>query len=480
MQRSKYGLSHYRLLTCDMGELVPCALMEVLPGDTFQVRSSLLLRYSALVTPVMHPVQVRIHHWFVPNRLLWSGWEDLISGVDTTTPVPTVALDTNEELGDYLGVPPNSSGTLNVSALPFRAYNKIFNENYRDQDLVSEVTEDSQVLQRIAWEKDYFTASRPWPQKGAAVTIPLVGDAPVKGLGSSNQSWTASGVTAYETGQTAGKTYNPHQNISSGITYYAEEDSNNAGFPGIFADLSSVSAVSVESLRLAFAQQRFQEARARYGSRFTEYLRYLGVQSADSRLQRPEYLGGGRATTSFSEVLQTAEGTNAVGTLRGHGIAALRTRRYRRFFEEHGWIVGLLSIRPKSMYTQACHKSFLRSDYDDFWQKEFESLGMQEVPRTEVFADAGNDSTVFGYVDRYREYREHPSCISAEFRSTAAEWHLGRILGSAPTLNSSFTNCSPSKRIFADQTGDGLYVLVNNSVQARRLVRRRSRPGGVV
>ncbi len=475
MKRNKHSLSSFRIVSCDMGKLIPVGVTEVLPGDTFQQQTSALIRVSPLVAPVMHPIQVRIHHWFVPNRLIWTGWEDFITGVSTPTyPTVTVPATPEGKLLDYLGVA--NVASVVVSALPVRCYNMIYNEFYRDQDLVTEVGEDDLNLLRVAWEKDYFAGARPWAVKGTPVTLPLGTKAPIKGIGNQGQTYSTGPLTVFETGETASSSFAKYDDMSVAGNFVGEEDPDNAGFPGIFADLSASSAIPINEFRKAFALQRYQEARARYGSRYTEYLRYLGVRSSDSRLQRPEYLGGGRQTIAFSEVLQTAEGTTTpVGKLLGHGIAALRSRRYRRFFEEHGHVLTLMSVRPKAMYVQANHKKWLRRTKEDYYQKELETIGQQEIYRGEIFAevdpgDGTGGGVTFGYADRYREYREEPSMVCGEFRSTLDYWHLARDLASAPTLNQSFIECNPSKRIHADQTNHQLWCMVAHSLQARRMV----------
>ena len=483
MKRNKHSLSNYKLMTCDMGQLVPCGVLEVLPGDTFQHSTSALIRVSPLVAPVMHPVQIRIHHFFVPNRLVYPGWEDFITGETDGADYPLLTNTYVEKsLGDYMGLP--MADDIVVSAMPFRAYNMIFNEWYRDQDLVSEITEDSNVVQRIAWGKDYFAGARPFSQKGDPVTLPLGARAPVMGIGVPNQSFPNIGETVYETGETGTTTFANSKGTDT-ATINIEEDPDNAGFPGIYADLSSADAIPINEFRKAFALQRYQEARARYGSRYTEYLAYLGVRSSDARLQRPEYLGGGKTTINFSEVLQTAPDdtgnpTSVVGELKGHGIAAMRSNRYRRFFEEHGHVISLLSVRPKTIYMNTQHRKWNRRFKEDYYQKELEAIGQQEILRKEIFAEApGPDDTlgdtVFGYADRYRDYREEPSTVSGEFRSTLDYWHLARDFESPPTLNQSFTDCVPTKRIHAEQTANSLWCMIQHQVRARRMVNRTAR-----
>lgn len=470
MKRSKHSLSNYKLLTCDMGKLVPVSCTEVLPGDSLQQSSSALVRVSPLLAPVMHPVQVRFHHWFVPTRLLWDGFEDFITGGPDGTggdsgPIPVINSGPSgfaaHDLLDYMGVPPLVPD-IEVSAFQARAYNLIFNEYYRDQDLIAEVPEDSLVVQNCAWEKDYFSAARPWPQKGPDITLPLGTQAPIRTDAVPSQNVAVQDLNGVSRTLTVPTAASPLILTTSGT-----------GNP-LFADLTEASAVNVNDVRLAFALQRYSEARARYGSRYTEYLRYLGVRSSDARLQRPEYLGGGKQTISFSEVLQTgpdAEGSG-VADLRGHGISAMRTRRFRRFFEEHGYVLTLMSVRPRTMYTDGLHRSWSRRTKEDYWQRELEHIGQQEVYNREVFArsDATGGDGVFGFNDRYAEYRSLPSSIAGDFRDTLDYWHLARMFTSAPVLNQSFVTCTPSKRINAEQTTDNLWIMVNNSIQARRLV----------
>lgn len=493
MKRSKFSLSNYKLLSCDMGELVPCGLTEVLPGDTIQQATSALVRVSPLLSPVMHPVHVKIHHFFVPHRLVWDDWENFVTGGPdglNASVFPTIAFaDGGPEIGtlaDYLGVPtdiPNAD-SVPVSALPFRGYALIWNEFYRDQDLQAPLVIDrtdgvdtttNRDLQNIAWEKDYFTSARPWTQKGAEVTLPLSGNAKVKGIGVISGSASTNQVGLIQSDGTNPNFYG----CVVGTNYSIQNTTNtNASFglanpPNMYADLSGVSAANINELRTAFALQRYQEARARYGSRYTEYLAYLGVKSSDARLSRPEYLGGGKQTLQFSEVLATAEtGTSVdVGDLKGHGIAALRSNRYRKFFEEHGYIYSFISVKPKTIYAQGIPRTFNRRVKEDFFQKELQHIGQQEVLNKELYAAHTTPDGIFGYQDRYDEYRRTESTIAGEFRSTLLNyWHMARIFASEPALNADFIKSVPTKRINAVQTNDVLWVMVNHSIQARRLV----------
>lgn len=484
-KRSKHNLSHKKLLSLDAGELVPIGLMEILPGDSVQQATSALVRASPLLSPVMHPVHCRIHHFFVPNRLVWDSWENFITGgpdgLDASV-FPTIAMPGGGgaavgSLADYLGIP-TGVNSLAVSALPFRAYAMIYNEYYRDQDLQTPLvistasgvdSTTSVALQNCCWEKDYFTSARPWEQKGPGVTIPIAGTAPViknPTSGAIVRGKILNSGTGVPTGAIASLAANSSGEFWSGsfpITY----DPNGS----LAADLSAATGVNINDLRQALAFQRQMEARARYGSKYVDYLAYLGVTSSDARLQRPEYLGGGKQTIQFSEVLQTAEGTNPVGELRGHGIGSMRSNRYRRFFEEHGYVISLMSIRPKTIYADGLHRTWNRRTKEDYWQREYEFIGQQEILNKEIYAAHASPNGTFGYQDRYDEYRRIESSIAGEFRtSTLNFWHQARLFGSTPALNADFVKCVPTERIFAVPSEDVYYVYANHSIQARRLI----------
>lgn len=486
MKRSKHSLSNYKLLTCDQGKLVPIGLMEILPGDSIQHATSALIRVSPLLTPVMHPVHVKIHHWYVPHRLVWDDWENFITGGPDGMNASTLPLISSGagfavgSLADYLGIP-TSVASLDVSALPFRAYAMIFNEFYRDQDLVTALTIDktdgpdtttSVALQNVAWEKDYFTTARPWTQKGPSVTIPLGTSAPVVGdttVNSGKPTFKRDAVTGRELAFAAADN-NADWDATPGITGAVSWDN-----PALMANLTTASSATINTLRESFALQRYEEARARYGSRYSEYLRYLGIRSSDARLQRPEYLGGGKQTIQFSEVLQTSVSTSGtpltgVGGLAGHGIAAMRSNRYRRFFEEHGYVISLLSVLPKTIYASGLPRTWNRRTKVDFFQKELQFIGQQEIENREVYAAAATPAGTFGYQDRYDEYRRVESSIAGEFRTSLNMWHYARIFGSEPALNASFITSDPTTRVYQNSTPDQLQIMASHSIQARRAV----------
>jgi hypothetical protein len=476
-KRSKFNLSSRSPFTCDMGKLIPINWLEVLPGDTVRGSSAMLVRASPLVAPVMHPVLIRIHHWFVPNRLIWEDFPDFITGGedgDDDTEPPYITLSTCNEgtIFDYMGIPVGSySGGMDFSALPFRAYNLIVNENYRDQDLVDELTVSETngyeantnfEIFNCAWPKDYLTTARPFEQKGTGVTVPIGDTADIIGDGAPDMQ--PSGGTVRNLVATNGNnsvTLSGDPNATGNLHW---------NDPALLADLSSATGLSINDWRLALAVQRFMENAAHGGSRYSEYLSRLGVQSNDYRLANPEYLGGGRQTIQFSEVLQTAEGTDPVGEMKGHGIAALRTNSFQKFFQEHGILMSLMSAVPVPIYTQNVPRKWTRTTKEHYYQKELQHIGDQQVLNKEAYAFHSSPDDVFGYAPRYDEYRKGDSHISGEFNSTLNHWHMGRVHSSDIALNESFIECNPTKRVFASTNTDCLYCDCKNTVVARRLL----------
>jgi hypothetical protein len=486
-KRSKFSLSNYKLASMKMGYIVPVNLLEVLPGDSIQQSTGVFMRLAPLVAPVMHPVHLTVYHFYVPTRIIWDDFEDFITGgpdgTDTSV-APTLSITpAASTLADYLGLPLGNA--LTVSALPFRAYNLIWNEYFRDQDLMAELpisfasgadTTTPTNLLRPCWSKDYFTTARPWPQKGPNITLPIGQTAPVTVQASSRLELLAGAFPDSEPTSL--------RITGGGNTIYAVNDSTprdsdlqfRSGLHGS-ADLSGVTGVDINALRQAFAIQRFQEKRALFGSRYEDYLRFIGVRPQDARLQLPEYLGGGSQTIQFSEVLQTAG--DSVGALYGHGIAAMRTNRYRRFIPEHGYVMSFLVVRPIPVYTQGIERFWSRKTKDDYWQKEFEHIGQQEVLNKEIYADgSAADEETFGYQNRYDEYRRGVNTVSGEFRTNQDYWHMARVFANRPALNADFVQSNPTDRIFqaSEQLSDQLYCMIQNNITAKRLISKNGNP----
>lgn len=489
INRSNFNLSNHKLLTCDMGELVPIGLQEVVPGDTFKQSTSLLVRVSPLLAPVMHQVEAVIHHWFVPHRIIWDDWEDFITGgpdgldasVFPTITSPAVTGFAVGTLGDYLGCP-TAVPNMPVSALPFRAFSKIVNDWYRDPDLVTERpistasgpdSTTATAMFNAAWEKDYFTTARPWPQKGPEVVIPFGASAPVTGTIPARDLQARTGANGTGTNVSASlqqATYWGDTGGNSPRYIHAPAQTISAG--ALLADLSDATAINVVQLREAMAIQRFQERMARTGSRYVEYLRSLGIRPSDARLQRAEYLGGGKQTLQFSEVLQTGPDTDGdgVATLRGHGIGAMRSNSYIKFFEEHGYIISVMAVRPRTMYVQGLPRTWNRRTKEDFFQYELQHVGQQEILKKEIYAASANPDDTWAYQNRYDEYRRTESTIAGSFRDTLDFWHYARIFTSEPTLNGSFVTAVPTKRVNAVPSEDCLWIMANHRISARRMI----------
>ena len=498
-KRNLFSLSHKVNLSCDQGELVPIGLVEVLPGDIFRHGTSLLIRLAPMLAPIFSQLNVTVFQFYVPTRIVWDDFEKFITGGpdgDDASVHPYISFAsgvTVGSLGDYFGIPPgvnNVGGTGasgGVSAIPFRGYAKIFNEWIRDEDLDDELvvstasgqdTTTNTTLQNIRWEKDYFTAARPFEQKGPAVTIPIGTRAPVSGIGfSTGQTFPNAGGT-FKDATGTGIVY-PNSVGWAAANPSARGVSSGAGaLPDIYADLSQATGIPVTELRLANALQRFMELSSHRGSRYVEYLlSRFGVRSSDARLQRPELLSRSKQVVQISEVLATAEGTNTdVGDLKGHGIGAMRSNRYLRMFEEHGYVFTLMAVQPKTVYAQGLHRTWSRRDKYDYFQPETQFIGDQEILNKEIYAGAAVPGGTFGWTPRYQEYREQPNRIAGEFRTTLDFWHQTRIFASEPALNAAFVTSNPTERVFAVPSEDVLYITANHSLQARRVMSKEGTP----
>ena len=478
-RRSVFDLSYVKTLTCDMGQLIPIMCDEVVPGDIFKIGNEAVVRFQPLVAPVLHEVNMYVHYFFVPYRLLWDDWETFITGGvdgDDATALPTWN-PTNKAIGslwDYIGFPTTITPTGRLPLdFPRRAYNFIYSEYYRDQTLQDtfDWTAGNESILNRCWEKDYFTSALPWQQRGTSPALPITGITHAVWSSDFNISYPAvSGATlgniqAFDSTHYPGTT-NSKLALEQGKITKTNLDNNTI-------DLSTASTVDIADLRLAVQLQKWMERNARAGVRYTEFLRaHFGVAPRDERLDRPEYIGGTKSPIIFSEVLQTSstDATTPQGNLAGHGItvSASQCGQYRA--TEYGLIMGLMSIMPRTMYQQGVNRQWLRQTRFDFFFPEFSQLSEQAVERVEVYASAveAENKTIFGYQGRYNEMRYKPSMVCGQMRDTFDYWHLGRIFTSAPALNETFVVCNPSKRIFAVDTEPGLIVSFGNKITAIR------------
>ena len=505
---SVFDLSHEKKLSLNMGDLVPIFLQETLPGDQFKVNIEHLIRFQPLLAPIMHRVNVYTHFFFVPNRLIWNDWEKFITGGSDGEQLPVFPRfkETHGGLGlnyyrkgtlaDYLGFPSSNvpdSGTLNVdhSVLPFRAYQLIYNEYYRDQNLTPPIEfsrssgiQSSQehskllLLRKRAWEKDYFTSALPWAQRGEQLNIPIAGSAPVIGTGDDyiTLEHTASG------------------NLSAQNGYMVDSQGYSVEFKtqpqGLEADMSNVSASSINELRQAFSIQKWLEKNARGGSRYVEQLlAHFGVTSSDARLQRPEYLGGGKTPVIISEVLQNSASTeySPQGQMAGHGLSVGNTNEFRKRFEEHGFVIGIMSIIPRTSYQNGLPRVFQKYDKFDYFFPDLAHLGEQEVKKSELYLDTKKwiddeeNKGTFGYQPRYAEYRFVNDSVHGDMAGNLDFWHMGRKFTSLPPLNTSFVQSDPTQRIFAveDPNEHKLIVQTYCNFQAIRPLPKFGTPGGL-
>jgi hypothetical protein len=479
LQRPKknvFDLTHDVKLSADMGNLTPILTLECVPGDKFELGCESLIRFAPLIAPVMHRMDVSMHYFFVPNRILWENWEKFIVNQDSGFTHPYLNVnsgwtDAQKKFADYMGIPPAPSGSVEtpINALPFAAYQAIFNEFYRDQNLVPAVDyklvdgENSRsilaVMRKRAWEHDYFTSSLPFAQKGAAVDIPL---------GSIEVPWT----------KIAGKSQigtNPDIAGTTGAIYEVDGGVPSPLTTGLYLpqQTADVEPTTINDLRRAFRLQEWLEKNARGGTRYIEsILTHFGVKSSDARLQRPEYITGVKTPVVVSEIVNTTGEVDGLpqGNMAGHAMSVSSGRSGSYYCEEHGYIIGVMSVMPKTAYQQGIPKTYLKNDSLDYFWPSFAHIGEQPVTKNEIYAYTSNQNDTFGYVPRYAEYKYMPSRVAGDFRTTLDYWHLGRIFAEEPELNEVFVECDPTKRIFAvdDPTGDSLYCHVLNKIKAIR------------
>lgn len=475
--RSKFDRQSGYKTTFDSGYLVPVFVDEVLPGDTINLQMTAFARLATPLFPVMDNMHLDSFFFFVPNRLVWENWQKFMgerwpdpdSSIDYTVPECTSPAGGYAvgSLQDYMGLPTagqitGSNTVVHCNFWP-RAYNLVWNEWFRDENLQDSVPVDlgdgpddpaDYVLLRRGKRHDYFTACLPWPQKGDAVSLPLGTTAPVLGIGKANTVYANSGVNMR---QSDGTTFNTNYSLidpTGNDTSFAVQQDGSTGNPNIYADLSAATAATINQLRQSFQIQKLLERDARGGSRYTEIVRaHFGVVSPDARLQRPEYLGGGSTPVSINPVTQTsatglAEDTTPQGNLAAFGTALAYGHGFTYSSTEHGLIIGMVAVRADLTYQQGLQRMWSRSTRYDFYFPAFATLGEQAVLNKEIYATGtSTDDDVFGYQERWAEYRYKPSQITGLFRSTAAgtldAWHLAQNFGTLPTLNDTFIQDTP-------------------------------------
>ena len=509
-QTNTFDLSHDRKFSGKIGELMPISVMEVVPGDKFNIKATNMTRFAPLITPIMHKASVYCHFFFVPNRILWPNWENFISGgedglADPTFPTVDLTIPTQygvQTLADYLGLPTGNQ-LQNVSAVPFAAYQKIYQDYYRDENLITKtdvsVSDGTQSaldtielasMKKRAWQHDYFTSALPWTQRGPEATIPLGTSAPLV-YGDFAHSGNGPNTLLRETPNHTSAiipsaNYPEVESDSSGnLLYSLKPGPNDYNFDitnHTIADLSQATASSINDLRRAFRLQEWLERNARGGARYIEIITaHFGVRSSDARLQRPEFLGGSSTPITISEVLQTSNTAGATGSdatpqgnMAGHGVSVGSSNYVSYRAEEHGYIIGIMSVMPKTAYQQGVPKHWKKLDKFDYYWPSFANIGEQPIYNEELYhQNTAEDAEVFGYTPRYAEYKYIPSTVHGTFRSSLDFWHMGRIFASKPTLNADFIECDSAEveRVFNVPSGEEhLYVYLHNEVKATRLM----------
>lgn len=471
--RSRFVGSFMRKTTFNASLLYPFMLDEVLPGDVLRYNVTAFIRQSTPFVPVMDNQRVETFFFFVPNRLVWSNWKKMMG--EQTNANDSIAYQTPyivspsggfaaNSIYDHFGIPVAgqivAGQTISVNALPLRAYNLIYNEWFKDQSNVTTSvplltgdgpdTSTSYGLFARAKFADYFTTALPWPQKFTAPTVALGGTAPVKGIGflddAANRTATTGPSNFVESGYNNTPVSWNYYKLANGAgtvnQFYVKANAASTNRPEVFADLSSATGVSINALRQAFLTQQLVERDARGGTRYTEIIRsHFGVVSPDARQQRPEYIGGGQSMVSVTPIANTSN--TSTGALSATNSAA-GSHRASYAATEHGFIIGLINVRAEASYSQGLHKMWTRSTRYDYYWPSLAGMGEQAILRQELFCTGtdADDQSVFGYQERWHEYRQRYSDITGQFRPTTAnnidEWHIAEAFSSYPVLGTTF------------------------------------------
>lgn len=506
IRRSVFDRSHVYKTTFDEGKLIPYFVDEVLPGDTFTLSPTEFCRLATPIAPFMDNLYFETFFFFIPYRLVWDNWVKMCGEQDnpedsTDFMLPQVSITLNQDyigsLPDYLGISSAKAGTgsetLKVSALPFRAIWLTWNEWFRDENLQKSVKIDKSDKDSIVEQMgegspnvnyglpagissifmcpprgkryDYFTSALPWPQKGPAVDLPLGTSADIVSDGTPPTfSGSTSGYSAIAQPLSLNRNLAHPPAFSASITTSVDDSATSKPLifnnPGLSVDLSSATSITINSLRQAFMLQRYYEIDARGGTRYTEKLvAHFGVTNPDSRLQRPEYLGGHSSMFNINPVAQTSssDSTSPQGNLAAYGVHGRTYRAFQKSFTEFGVIIGFCNVRADLTYQQGTNRFWFRRDVLDFYWPSFAALGEQTVLNQEIYAQGTSvDTEVFGYQERYAEYRYKPSLITGKFRSTVAQpldvWHLSQEFENLPKLSDEFIQDHPPiNRVIAVQ-----------------------------
>lgn len=496
--RARFTNRFSRLTTFDAGYIVPFMVDEILPGDHMRYNVTAYVRMSTALFPLFSNQRLDTFFFYTPSRVLWENFEKMHGSGDEPTAsiaytIPIVELTTANAAGglvDHMGIPVTpqltAGQTYEVNSLPFRAYNLIYNEWFRDQNIITKRTvptddgpdnEASFELVRRAKSHDYFTSALPWPQKFTPLQTLFTGTAPVVGIGAVDASAVTApvGVNFIETDATAavnytGVLYNNNAAATWGIEFPGTGIvTQGTQTPKIYADLARATGVTINALRQAWLVQDLLERDARGGTRYTEILRsHFGVVSPDFRVQRPEYIGGGQTPINITPIAQTATGGGGLGALGGVGSAqGQHSASYAA--TEHGYVIGLINVRTELTYQQGIPRLWTKSTRYDFYYPALAGLGEQAVLRQEIYATGvdADDQTVFGYQERWHEYRTRYSDVSGLFRSTSAgnidEWHLGQQFSAPPTLSQTFIEDTPpmTRVLAAGSAANGMQYLAD-------------------